>query len=87
MGFRTGPKQCRSAVRLTPHEPGLGNVLQARLSVEPFGRASDTTLCDQMVLTHGTVRARSAYVTDRNAAIRVGCVVLVELRGNVQTLG
>ena len=64
----------------------VGNSPNPRLRVEPFRRAVHSTLLQDMVPSIGALRSRSARVTDRYAAIRFGCVVLVEQCGNVQTL-
>jgi len=54
---------------------------------KPFAGASNSALGDQVVLSHWAIGAPPAFVADRYPPIRLGCVVLVELRPNMQTLG
>jgi hypothetical protein len=67
--------------------PRVVDVALARLGDQPFARAPDPARLQDVVTTGRTLCACSTGVANRDAPIRVGCVVLVELRRNLQALG
>jgi hypothetical protein len=59
---------------------------QPRLRQEPFARAPGAAILDDVTDPGGPLCPRPAFVADSDPAVRFGCVVLVELSSNVQTL-
>jgi hypothetical protein len=53
---------------------------------EPIARASNATFLNHMMDAGWAIRSRPALSADSDPAVRFRCVVLVELRGNLQGL-